>query len=85
MSLGTLKPQPFGAFTILILFFCFTYFTLTIEVFMTERIVSKHRSEACYSRGDRKQINFSKYHKAACIRYYRASRRLTKLTLKQYR
>ena len=52
---------------------------------MTERIVSKHRSEACYSRGDRKQINFSKYHKAACIRYYRASRRFAKLTLKQYR
>ena len=52
---------------------------------MTERTLSKHRSEASYSRFERKYVNFSRYHKACCIRYYRADRKLTKQTLKQYR
>ena len=52
---------------------------------MTERILSKHRSERTYAKLERKHINYTRYFQACCNRYNRAARRLTKLQLKNHR
>ena len=52
---------------------------------MTERILSKHRSERTYAKLERKYVNYTRYFQACCKRYNRADRRLTKQTLQQYR
>jgi len=52
---------------------------------MTERILSKHRSERTYAKLERKYVNYTRYFQACCKRYNRADRYLTKLQLKNHR
>ena len=47
--------------------------------------LSKIKSEVKYARFERKVlVNYSKYHKITVNRYHRASRKLSKLTLKRH-